>query len=137
MEVGRSVLGEYQRAAALRSALRVFSRRSEQIAREFGLTPRQYLLLLMIKGAADGSERSTVTELVERLQLTQSTVTELVARAEGAGLLTRVPSTEDGRVVWLHLTPAGEERVAAVVSRHGPERKRLARLLSELEPSDE
>jgi DNA-binding MarR family transcriptional regulator len=127
----------YRQIAELRAVLRSFSRRSERLAREEGLTPQQYLLLLMIKGAADGSERSTVTELARRLQLTQSTVTELVRRAEHAGLLQRQVSDEDARVGWLRLTADGEQRLAAVVMRHGPERKRLYELLSELEGDDE
>ena len=77
---------EFIALAGLRSALRVFMRQTEQMARRSGLTPQRHLLLLMIKGAPDGSERSTVTELPERLQLAQSTVTELVRRAEEAGL---------------------------------------------------
>ena len=61
-------------------------RTSERNARAAGLTPQRYLLLLMIKGAPGGDEQSTVTELSERLQLAQSTVTELVSRAEEIGL---------------------------------------------------
>jgi DNA-binding MarR family transcriptional regulator len=68
--------------AEFRAELRQFLRRTERIARQSDLTPQRYLLLLMVKGAADGSERSTVTELAERMQLAQSTVTELVSRAE-------------------------------------------------------
>jgi DNA-binding MarR family transcriptional regulator len=68
--------------AEFRTAIRRFARRSERIARQHGLTPQRYALLLMIKGAANGQERSTVTELSDRLQLAQSTVTELVRRAE-------------------------------------------------------
>ena len=75
--------------AEFRSALRQFLRRTERIARQSGLTPQRYLLLLMVKGAPDGGEQSTVTELAERLQLAQSTVTELVSRAEEIGLLAR------------------------------------------------
>jgi DNA-binding MarR family transcriptional regulator len=41
----------------------------------------------MIKGA--DNQQSTVTELSERLQLAQSTVTELVRRAEETGLVER------------------------------------------------
>jgi hypothetical protein len=55
--------------AALREALRAFLRQSELIAQANGLTPQRHLLLLMMKGAPDGSERSTVTELVTRLRL--------------------------------------------------------------------
>ena len=85
-------LADYQRAAALRAAVRQFLRRGEHVARAAGLTPQRHALLLMIKGAPDGSERATVTELSERLQLAQNTVTDLVARSEAAGLLEREPS---------------------------------------------
>src|SRR5919109_2041930 len=98
--------------AEFRAALRRFLRRSERIARRSGLTPQRHLLLLMIKGAPDGSEQSTVTELAERLQLAQSTVTELVRRAEEAGLVERERSTADGRVAHLRLTREGERRLA-------------------------
>jgi DNA-binding MarR family transcriptional regulator len=122
-------LQEYRRAAELRVSLRRFLRTSEQIARKHRLTPQRYALLLMIKGAPDGSERSTVTELAERLQLAQSTVTELVRRAESAGLIRRQPSPRDGRVAYLSLTPEAERRLAGAVGDLGPERRRLTQLL--------
>src|SRR3982750_4236170 len=96
--------------AEFRAALRRFLRRSERTARASGLTPQRYLLLLMIKGAPDGSEQSTVTELAERLQLAQSTVTELVSRAEEAGLVSREQSQSDARVAHLRLTDEGARR---------------------------
>jgi DNA-binding MarR family transcriptional regulator len=97
--------------AEFRTALRRFLRRSERVARQYGLTPQRYLLLLMIKGAADGTEQSTVTELADRLQLAQSTVTELVRRAEEIGLVARTQSQEDARVAHLRLTPEGDRRL--------------------------
>jgi DNA-binding MarR family transcriptional regulator len=122
-------LSEYQAVAELRAALRKFLRVSERAARRHGLTQQRYLLLLMIKGAADGSQRSTVTTLAERLQLAQSTVTEHVARAEEAGLVTRDPSSDDGRVVFFSLTPEGERRLAALVQDLRTERASLARMV--------
>ena len=65
--------------AEFRAALRQFLRRSERVARQSGLTPQRHLLLLMIKGSPGGDEQSTVTQLSQRLQLAQSTVTELSA----------------------------------------------------------
>src|SRR5438270_1809544 len=111
--------------AEFRAGLRQFLRRSERIAREAGLTPQRYLLLLMIKGAADGSEQSTVTELADRLQLAQSTVTELVSRAEEVGLVERETSTADGRVAHLRLTEEGERRLAQSFSTLAAEREQL------------
>jgi DNA-binding MarR family transcriptional regulator len=121
--------------AEFRCALRRFLRHSEQIARKSGLTPQRYLLLLMIKGAPDRSERSTVTELAERLQLAQSSVTELVRRAEEVGLLTREQSRADGRVVHLHLTPEGERRLAGSFTSHATERDELLEAFRHLERS--
>jgi DNA-binding MarR family transcriptional regulator len=121
--------GEYQEAAELRSALRQFLRRSEEIARRHGVTPRQYLLLLMIGAKEDEAEQARITDLVERMALTQSTLTELVQRAEEAGLVARRPSQNDGRVTYLTLTPLGAKRLRAAWEEHGPERDRLLRTL--------
>jgi DNA-binding MarR family transcriptional regulator len=119
---------DIREAAELRASLRKFLRASERVAREEGLTPSRYLLLLMIQSGVQG--RSTVTELADRMQLTQSTVTELVTRAESAGLVTRSQSDEDARVFWLELTEEGQSRLARAVARNGAERNRLIELLS-------
>ncbi len=123
-------LADYQRAASLRAAVRIFLRRGEEVARAAGLTPQRQLLLLMIKGAPDGSEQATVTDLAERLQLAQNTVTEMVARAEAIGLLMRAPSSTDGRVVHLRLTEEGDRRLAATVSALREDRQHLVDVLS-------
>ena len=101
-------LDDVVQVAEFRAALRHFLRQSERVAAHHGLTPQRYLLLLMIKGAPDRSQRSTVTELSQRLQLAQHTATELVGRAEQAGLITREWSGTDRRIAYLHLTPKGE-----------------------------
>lgn len=118
--------------ADFREALRRFLRQSERIARQSGLTPQRHLLLLMIKGARDGSEVSTVTELAGRLQLAQSTVTELVSRAEEAGLVARAQSQTDARVAHLRLTEEGERRLAAAFTGLATEREQLRAMLSHL-----
>lgn len=117
----------YRSAAQFRAELRRFLRRSEDLARENGLTPRQHLLLLQIAGADEGV--TTVTALVTALSLTQSAVTELVQRAEQAGLVQRASSKTDGRVVNLTLTPDGERKLAAVHDALGPERAQLRRVV--------
>jgi DNA-binding MarR family transcriptional regulator len=119
--------------AEFRAALRRFMRVSERNARSAGLTPQRYLLLLMIKGAPDGSEQSTVTELADRLQLAQSTVTELVGRAEETGLVERERSTDDGRIAHLRLTPEGERRLAESFTSNSAERNALRDAFSHLD----
>jgi DNA-binding MarR family transcriptional regulator len=98
--------------ASFRVALRRFFRMTEIAARDSGLTPRQYLLLLLVKGAPDQSEQTTVGELCKRLYLAQSTVTELVSRAEQAGLVRVTQSASDGRVSEIRLTADGESQLA-------------------------
>ena len=123
---------DYIRVAEFRSALRRFLRRAEKISRAAGLTPQRYLLLLMIRGAPDGSERSTVTELAQRLQLAQSTVTELVDRSAEAGLVRREPSGDDGRVAHVRLTEEGARRLAQAFSDLESEREQLRGDLEQL-----
>jgi DNA-binding MarR family transcriptional regulator len=121
----------YQAAAEFRAELRRFLRRCEDCSRAAGITPRQHLLLLQIAGAPD--ETTTVSDLVNTLSLTQSAVTELVQRAEAAGLVERTPSRDDGRVVHLSLTPLGAEKLAAVHAALGPERQHLRRVVDTLD----
>lgn len=119
--------------AEFRAALRRFLRRTERIARESGLTPQRYLLLLMVKGSPDGSGQSTVTELADRMQLAQSTVTELVSRAEEAGLLAREQSDTDARVAHLRLTEEGERRLMDAFSTLSMERASLREAFQHLD----
>jgi DNA-binding MarR family transcriptional regulator len=118
-------VAEVQRVANLRVALRAFERGTERAARNHGLTPQWYLLLLLVKGSEGGDERATVSELARRLHLAQSSVTELVNRVERAGLVRRTPSTMDARVAHIALTEEGEERFAASFRALADERRAL------------
>ena len=119
--------------AAFRVALRQFQRRTEVVARECGITPSWYQLLLQIKGAPDLTQQTTVTALARRLQLAQSSVTELVARAERAGLVQRAASTADARVVLLRLSPEGERIFAKAFRSLASEREALREAIADLD----
>ena len=125
-------VGDVVAVAEFRTALRRFLRRSERVARQSGLTPQRYLLLLMIKGAAGGTQQSTVTELADRLQLAQSTVTELVRRAEEVGLVAREQSSQDARVALLRLTPEGDRRLMQSITLLTTERAQLRDAIAHL-----
>jgi DNA-binding MarR family transcriptional regulator len=126
---------DVKRVADFRATLRAFMRKSERNARASGLTPQRYLLLLMIKGAPDGREQSTVTELADRLQLAQSTVTELVRRAEEVGLIARAQSDADARVAHLKVTEEGERRLALAFTSNEQERDELRAAIARLDRS--
>ena len=124
---------EAARVAEFRVALRRFQRQTEIVALEYGITPAWYQLLLQTKGAPDLSEQTTVTALAERLQLAQSSVTELVSRAQQAGLIERTPSSADARVVHLRLSREGEKIFARAFRSLGAERDALREAIADME----
>jgi DNA-binding MarR family transcriptional regulator len=89
----------------------------------------------MIKGARDGSQRVTVGEVAERLQLGGNTTTELIDRAEASGLVRRERSGEDGRVVYLRLTREGERRLEGLLRSLDADRLGLQEALQSLNRS--
>ncbi|HWE80569.1 MAG TPA: MarR family transcriptional regulator [Gaiellaceae bacterium] len=102
-----STQAEIEHAAAFRAELRRFLARTETAAAEAGLTQQRYDLLLAIKAAGG---QATINELCSYLQMRQTAVTELVKRAEEAGLAVRTPSTIDRRVVLVSITDEAEAR---------------------------
>jgi DNA-binding MarR family transcriptional regulator len=118
-------VSDVQDAAELRRRLRRFLAHGDATVRRCGLTPQRYLLLLAVKGAPDGSETRTIGGVADDLQLAQSSATELVDRAEDAGLIARTASPHDGRVVTLSLSAEGEARFAAAFSALGEDRAEL------------
>ena len=122
---------DYRPVADFRSALRRFSHATDEVTRRHGLTTRRYELLVMIEGAPDGSRTTTVSSLTARMHLAQHTVTELVARAEGAGLVRRTTDASDRRVSHITLTAKGRRSLAATVAALQPERARLTSMLAD------
>lgn len=88
---------------ALRRIVRAISLHSSHIQRRYGLTGPQLLLLREVArrdGAAGG-------EIARALNLSHATVTGILDRLEGRGLLTRKRSTQDKRRVLVALTEEG------------------------------
>ena len=75
----------------------------------------------------------TMNELATLLGLDKSSATGLVDRAERRGLVTRVPSSSDRRVVLVDLTDAGRALVAEVAAGFEAD---VATLLEPLLPAD-
>jgi uncharacterized protein YeaO (DUF488 family)/DNA-binding MarR family transcriptional regulator len=115
----------YARLLALRTGLRHFERWSEQQAQAAGLTPAQHQLLLAIRGHSD-PRGPTVGEVADYLLLRHHSIVGLVDRADDAGLVTRTRDDTDHRVVRLHLTTSGAERLEALSTLHLEELARLA-----------
>jgi len=88
-----------------------------------GLTFPQYLVLLEL---FSGAPRS-VGELGVKLAMDTGTITPLVKRMAGAGLVTRVRDTADERRVLVDLTPAAQA-LRAQVWRVGEQIKTACRM---------
>ena len=115
----------YARLLALRAGLRHFEAWSAQQARAAGLTPAHHQLLLAIRGHGD-PQGPTIGEVADYLLLRHHSTVGLVDRAEAAGLVRRVRSEDDHRVVRLQLTPDGAARLEALSTLHLEELERLA-----------
>jgi DNA-binding MarR family transcriptional regulator len=99
--------GDYWTLAELRYQIRRFLHTREVAAREAGLEPQQYLLLLQAKGL-QGRRPVTIGTLAERLQVKPHSAVELVDRLVGRGMVVRRGDPRDRRTVLVALRPAGE-----------------------------
>jgi len=89
------------------------------------LTSRQYLLLLVIESSPP-RRAMRIGELAETLNLVPSSMTELLDRAERAGLVERVASPHDGRVTHVRSTAEGRLRLRNAFGELADERRALA-----------
>jgi DNA-binding MarR family transcriptional regulator len=120
---------DYERLLAFRTGLRRFLHWSEARARDAGLSPAQYQLLIAVKGHG---QPPTISDLAGYLLLKHHSTVELIDRAADAGLVTRTADPTDGRVIRVTLTELGEDRLRALAPVHLDELRRLAPVLDEL-----
>jgi DNA-binding MarR family transcriptional regulator len=115
---------DFEALARFRFGIRRYLRFSEETVRSHGLAPQQYQLLLALKGFP-GRDWATVRELADRLQLRHHSVVELINRAQGQGLVERVPHPDDARAVRVQLTADGEQILGRLSALHRDELRRL------------
>lgn len=111
---------QYEALSEFRYQLRRFLHFSETAARNAGLTPLQYLLMLHVRGFP-GRDWATVNELADRLQMQHHGVVALLTRCEEAGLVRRQKSTVDRRVVEVHLQEKGAMQLERLAALHEAE----------------
>lgn len=104
---------EFRALAELRYRIRHFLSEGDSAARDAGLEPQQYLLLLMIRGLPKGQE-ATIRTLAERLALKHHSAVELIDRLEMHGLVRRTRGRHDRRRVMVSLLPRGERMLEDV-----------------------
>lgn len=106
---------DYQEHADFRCALRTFFRFAEEQARVVGITPQQYVLLVLVRGHRS-HPKVTIGELAEALQLRQSSTSLLVDRCVKRGILDRGEDPEDRRRAVVSLTPEGQRILDRVMT---------------------
>ena len=91
-----------------------FERFDARLHRERGLTPSQADVLFTL----GNTEGMTCKELGERTLITKGTLTGVLDRLEGKGLVERRPSAEDGRSFIVTLTNQGAAAFERVYPPH-------------------
>ena len=85
--------------------------RLDAILKPHGLTFARYEALVLLVFSSRGS--LPLGKMGERLQVHPTSVTSIVRRLVGDGLVVRVPHPDDGRGVLAEITPRGREVVEA------------------------
>ena len=104
---------DYRALAELRYRIRHFLHEGDAAARQFGLEPQQYLLLLAVRGLPEGTD-ATIRTLAERLALKHNSAVELIDRMEEHGYVHRIRSPIDRRCVLVSLLPGGKKLLEKV-----------------------
>jgi DNA-binding MarR family transcriptional regulator len=125
----------------LAQAAKAHRSRSGAHLSRIGLHPGQESVL---KALAD-LDGQTMSQLAQILAVQPPTVTKMITRLAGQGLVRRAASESDGRLARVYLTEVGQERIEdidtawkrlekeALAGLDDKDRKRLRRLLREIE----
>ena len=130
---------EFEQLLALRTGLRQFLHWSDEQAKSAGLMPAQHQLLLAVRGH-QGAAGPTIGDLAGYLVLRHHSTSELVDRAEAAGLVRRSPDPDNASVVRVKLTALGNAKLGGLSAVHlqelsqlGPTMRALWRALEQAE----
>lgn len=122
---------DFERLLEFRVTLRRFQRWSDDQAQAAGLTQVQHQLLVAVKGHP-GARPPAMSDLACYLLLKPNSIAELVDRVAAAGLVERMPDPDDGRIVRVGLTKAGEATLQKLTPQHLDRLHELATVLDDL-----
>ena len=121
---------DYRTLAAVRAAIRGFAHFTEKVVQEAGLTPQQHQVLVALRAAEKGE--LPVGELAEALLLQPHSVSGLADRLQALGLVERVRSETDRRIVVVRLTVKARRLMSSLSRTHRDELRRIRPLLISL-----
>jgi len=108
---------DYRLLSAWRDTLRDFMTASKRILKQAKVTTGEYQALLVIRLRTQQQPLS-MGELARHLHIRNNSAVSLVNRMARQGLVRRVPSGQDSRVVHLRLTAKGESVLRKLVGGH-------------------
>ncbi|MBI4471852.1 MAG: winged helix-turn-helix transcriptional regulator [Acidobacteria bacterium] len=101
---------------------------SDEAAKAAGLHPRQYQLLLALKGLPEEME-PTISTLAARLQIRHHSAVELISRSEIRGLVRRERSELHRSYVFVRITRKGEAMLRKLVAARRKELRKSGPIL--------
>ncbi|MGB3412570.1 MAG: MarR family transcriptional regulator [Microthrixaceae bacterium] len=111
--------------------IRLPAQLDRQLQRDAGITHFEYQVLAGLSEAADGTMRMTL--LAERTEGSLPRLSQVVARLEKRGWVTRSTDPDDGRCTLATLTSEGRDKVVEAAPGHVAEVRRL--VLDPLSPT--
>jgi DNA-binding MarR family transcriptional regulator len=109
----------------------VLSRGQEALLKLAGLSPPQYNVLRILRGA--GEQGLCCREVGERMITRDPDITRLLDRLERRGFLARNRDSKDRRVITVRITPAGQK---VLKDLDGPMTEYNRKLLSHMDKGD-
>jgi DNA-binding MarR family transcriptional regulator len=127
----RIATDDYCALAEFRYHIRKYLQFSNSAAKAEGLEPKQYELLLAVKGLPDGAT-ATVGAIAEQLALRHHSTVGLIDRAEAKGLVRRRRFSNTRSYVLIELTAKGDRALNRIVARRLTELRKAGPLLAEI-----
>jgi DNA-binding MarR family transcriptional regulator len=124
---------DYRTLTAWRDTLREFMSASKAILKQANVTPNQYQALLAIRFGTQ-QQKLAVGELARTLHVRHNSAVTLINKLVARGVVRRMSSQQDRRVVYLHLTAKGENILRKLVTAHRQELHTIAPALRKLLP---
>ena len=121
---------DYNLLCTWRDILRDFLTASKGILKQAGVTTTQYQALLVIRMRS--RQPLSMGELAQHLRIRHNSAANLVNRMAAHGLVRRVHSNKDSRVINLHLTARGESLLRKLVNAHRRQLDQIAPSLRQI-----
>ena len=91
----------------LRKIIRSINLESKKIEKKYGISIPQFMCLQFLSEQED--YKTTASKLKDHLKLNASTMTGILKRLEGRGLVAKLPNKKDRRTVFITLTAKGAD----------------------------